>query len=264
MSIEISSKDNAAVKNAVKLRTSSKERSEQSSFFIEGLRLCTDALESKISILQLFYTEPAAQKNHEAIQSLSAAAKDAYLVSEELAEKLADTVNSQGIFCVCEATKHPSFLENPGSGRYIALENIQDPSNMGNILRTTEALGLDAAILSSDCCDIYNPKVIRGSMGALFRLPIVIVPDFSKYIKKLRQEGLRPLAAVPDSDASKISAIRFFKGVVMCVGNEGNGLTEQAITACGERVNIPMSENAESLNAATSAAILMWEMVRAD
>ena len=99
-------------------------------------------------------------------------------------------------------------------------------------------------------------------MGAVFRFPSAVVDDVPAFIKRIRSGGMRPLASVPDADASKITCVRFFKGVIMCVGNEGNGLTPETIAACGERVTIPMNGRAESLNAATAASIMMWEMTR--
>lgn len=262
--IEINSKDNQTVKDTAKLKLSSKARKEQRKFFIEGARLCEDAVISNVAIKSLFYTNEAKEKFSDIIKKIAEKAENIYLVSDEVATKMSDTVHTQGIFCVCDMPETDLFFENPGSGRFVALEDIQDPSNMGTILRTAEALGFNGVIVSAGCCDVYNSKVIRGSMGAIFRLPVYVAENFPEQIRKLRSGGLRPLAAVPDSDASKITAIRFFKGVVMCIGNEGNGLTEETIAACGERVTIPMTGTAESLNAAIAASILMWEMVRSN
>lgn len=262
MPSEITSKDNLIIKQAVKLKSNAKDRREENKFFIEGFRLCLDAIESDIKIVQFFYTDSAFSKHEDIVKEISAKSKDVYLISEDIAQKLSDTVNPQGFFGVCEMPNNTVDLNNTMSKQYIALENIQDPSNMGTILRTAEAFGISGMILSSDCCDIFNAKVIRGSMGAVFRLPITVVNDFPTEILNLRKAGLRPMAAVPDQSASKITGVRFFKGVVMCIGNEGNGLTKETIKACGERVTIPMDGQAESLNAATSASILMWEMIR--
>lgn len=130
------------------------------------------------------------------------------------------------------------------------------------MLRTCEAFGFDGAILSSGCCDPYSPKVLRGAMGAVFRLPLYRTDDIVSLIRTCKSNGMRPLASVPDSQAVSITSVRFFRGVIMCIGNEGNGLSNELITACGEKITIPMAGHAESLNAATAAAILMWEMSR--
>lgn len=263
MAIELTSKDNQSVKNAVKLMSDARERKKTGRFIAEGLRLCNEVLINDVEIEELFYTEDAYQKNKQDIEKLEEKAKKAYLITEEISEKISDTLSPQGIFCIGNIKENSVDTENMKiDGQYLLLESIQDPSNVGAMFRTAEALGLNGAILSADCCDIYNPKAMRASMGAVFRFPVAVVKSAPEMIKKIRSSGMRPLAAVPDSDASKITGVRFFKGVVMCIGNEGNGLTEEAIKACGERVTIPMKGRAESLNAATAAAILMWEMVR--
>lgn len=263
MAVEITSKDNQAVKDAAKLMISAKTRRERGLFIAEGLRLCNEVLLNNIEVEELFYTEDAYEKNTDAVERLESAAKKAYLITDEISEKISDTSGPQGIFCVGKIKENTVDTENMKiDGQYLLLESIQDPSNVGAMFRTAEALGLNGAILSADCCDVYNPKAMRASMGAVFRFPVAVVPSAPEMIRKIRKSGMRPLAAVPDSDASKITGVRFFKGVVMCIGNEGNGLSPEAITACGERVTIPMKGRAESLNAATAAAILMWEMVR--
>lgn len=263
MASEITSKDNTSVKEAVKLMTSAKERRSREMFIVEGVRLCTEALENNCDIEEAFFTESAMQKYSETTQKLERAAKKAYIITDAIAEKIADTVSPQGVFCTGHIKKNVIDVETMRSdGQYVMLENLQDPSNIGAIFRTAEALGLSGAFLSDDCCDPYNPKSMRASMGAVFRLPYLEVKDHVGLMKQLKLRNMRPIASVPDSDASKITAIRFFKGVIMCIGNEGNGLTKELLGVCGEKVTIPMNGRAESLNAATAASILMWEMVR--
>ncbi|MBE6753525.1 MAG: RNA methyltransferase [Ruminococcaceae bacterium] len=263
MATEITSKDNATVKAAAKLMNSAKERRQQQRFIAEGVRLCMEALENGCEICELLYTEDAYLRYNESISKLEEAAKQCYLITEEIADKIADTVTPQGVFVVC-AMKHMSIsLEKiKTDGQYILLENLQDPSNIGAIFRTAEALGLDGAFLTTDCCDPFNPKAMRASMGALFRLPYLVVGDAVKTMGDLKARNMRPIASVPDDTVTKIVSVRFFRGAIMCIGNEGKGLTEKLKNVCGERVTIPMNGRAESLNAATAAAILMWEMVR--
>ncbi|MDR1002443.1 MAG: RNA methyltransferase [Oscillospiraceae bacterium] len=263
MATEIRSKDNQAVKTAARLMTDAKERRESNLFIAEGVRLCTEALQNNIEITELFYTEEALTKYNDTIKALEKAAEKAYIITEELSLKISDTQSPQGIFCIGKIKSETINLEEMKTdGQYVLLENLQDPANVGAIFRTAEALGLSGAFLSGDCCDIFNPKAMRASMGAVFRLPFAVLNDVPESIVRFKKSNMRPLAAVPDSEASKITGVRFFKGVVMCIGNEGNGLTQKTIEACGERVTIPMNGRAESLNAATAAALLMWEMVR--
>ena len=133
---------------------------------------------------------------------------------------------------------------------------------MGTILRTAEALGVGGILLSRGCCDIYSPKVLRGSMGAIFRLPFLVVEDLPAYLSKQKEKGYSIYAAVPDRNAVPITEIPFSKRCAVVVGNEGNGLTQACIQACTQSVTIPMEGRAESLNAAIAASILVWEMVR--
>lgn len=264
MAVEITSKDNQAVKNAARLMQSARERREQKLFICEGLRLCCEALDNGCEITQVFFTRDAQSKNGEQLKRFERAAREnAYLITDEIAGKIADTVTPQGIFVVGKIKENPLDLMTVRSdGQFVLLENIQDPSNIGAIFRTAEALGLTGAILTSGSCDPYNPKAMRASMGAVFRLPYCVISDPVEVMKQCKKRDMRPMAAIIDGEASKITAIRFFKGVIMCIGNEGNGLSEELKTVCGERVTIPMNGRAESLNAATAAAILMWEMVR--
>jgi len=243
--------------------SSAKERREKQCFIAEGVRLCTEALENGCELTDLFYTEEAKTKYAETIKKLELTAQNSYLITEEIADRIADTVSPQGVFVVGKMIQNKIDLDDiKTDGMFILLENLQDPSNIGAIFRTAEALGLTGAFLTSDCCDPYNPKAMRASMGAVFRLPYLVLEDTIATMAACKTKNMRPIATVPGGDASKITSIRFFKGAIMCIGNEGNGLTEELKSACGERVTIPMNGRAESLNAATAASILMWEMVR--
>lgn len=257
----ISSKDNPTVKQAHKLLNSAHERKSKKMFIIEGQRLCGDALISGAAIDTLFFTEESQARSADLLECLAAEAENSIMLTPELFEKVSDTKHPQGICCICKIPEENTEGVKQ-EGRYIALENISDPSNMGTILRTAEAFGFDGAIISRDSCDVYNPKVLRGSMGAVFRLPIFYTDDFPRFMQECKGRGMRPIAAVPDRNAVNITSVRFFRGVLMCIGNEGAGLTEDTILSCGEKVTIPMAGGAESLNASISAAILMWEMSR--
>jgi len=256
----ITSKDNPQVKAAVRLRESARARREQGLFFLEGFRLCTDAIASGYLPQMLFITEAARQKY--GIPDSPALPDDAcLLISDSVAQKLGDTTNPQGIFGVFQtAETQPDFWQ-PG-GKYIALEQVQDPGNLGAIARTAEALGL-AGMLVSGGCDVHHPKALRASMGSLLRLPVL---ETDSLAETLAACVLPCYAAVPDSTAIPIGTCDFSKGAVVVIGNEGNGLSAEAIAACaasgGGNITIPMNGKAESLNAAAAATILLWEMMR--
>lgn len=260
---KITSRENSEIKKAVKLLRSAKFRRQEGLFIAEGLRLCRDALESGVPIHQLFYTEDSLNKHAEALKSLQTSAKESILVSSEIMAALSDTVTPQGIVCVCPMLDKNGGLDKiNASGHFLGLEDLQDPSNMGTILRTAEALGIKGVILSGGCCDRYSPKVLRGSMGAVFRLPVYSADNMQKALSLLKSKGIFTLAAVPDHSAEPITRLSFSRPSAMIIGNEGNGLKPETIAACHQRVTIPMRGRAESLNASVAASLCMWEMMR--
>lgn len=263
--LRITSKDNRLVRDAAGLLASAKRRREQRLFLAEGMRLCLDGLASGCVPEVLFYTDQALLKYPDAVRRLEQAAGKACLVTGEIAAKLSDTRTPQGIFCVFPMLdKIQDLVHIYTHGRFIALENLQDPSNLGTILRTAEALGLSGCILAGSCCDPFSPKVIRGSMGAVFRLPLYQAGSGAGMARELVAKGMPVYAAVPDAAAVPVTGCGFGPGSVLLVGNEGNGLMEETVRACSRTVTIPMLGRAESLNAAMAAGILMWEMMRGE
>lgn len=254
----IESRSNDKIKVVQKLSSSSRFRNERQEFFLEGARLCFDAAVSKIKIKQVFFTDTAMEKYPEKLEKIISSADEVYRISREVASKIADTQSSQGVFAVCEMPKNSSNLDP--NGKYIFLENIQDPSNLGAIARTAEALGINGAVLCS-CCDVYNPKAQRAAMGSLLRLPLIFTDDAVHTLSECRKSGMMTLASTPDASAEKITDIKLDGGVITVVGNEGNGVTQETMAIC-RKVTIPMKGRAESLNASMAAALLMWEMMR--
>ncbi len=255
----ITSKDNELIRNITKLMSSAKYRREQGCFAAEGVRLCRDGADSGAGIRYFVYTGSAKEKYREDFEYISSKAQRCEEVSGGLFGKIADTTAPQGFLCVFEMRETDDDTIVKAGGRYAALERIQDPSNLGTILRTAEALGVDGVILSDDCCDVFSPKVVRGSMGAVFRLPVVIAEDFTAYIRSLTEKGIMTYASTPHK-AENCSEVSFAEGGVMLIGNEGNGLREETIAACSKSVRIEMKGRAESLNAAAAAAILLYRL----
>ncbi len=254
----ITSKDNEIIKHITKLVSSAKYRRESGCFAAEGVRLCADGAASGAVVEAFLYTAKAAEKYSADFEAVYRSAEKTYELSEALFKKISDTTAPQGFMCIFKTLdKQQISYKIDKKGNYTALEKIQDPSNMGTILRTAEALGTDGILLSRDCCDIYSPKVVRGSMGAIFRVPVMIVDNFTEYIAKLTESGFFTYASTPH-EAENIGNIDFSGGSVILIGNEGNGLREETIRACRKRVKIPMNGRAESLNAAAAAAILLY------
>ena len=257
----ITSRNNEKVKLAVRLRDSAKARREEKRFFLEGARLCADAAGS-CEVEQLFFTDRAMEKHSHELDLLLGCAAEAFSVSDDIAQKLSDTFSPQGVFCVCKTLDKKCNIDKMYSNsRVIALENIQDPSNLGAIVRTAEALGIGGAVLAG-CCDIYNPKAQRAAMGSLLRLPLVSFESMPEALTDFEAHGFTTLASTPSEEAENITKICLGEKTLCVIGNEGNGVTSQTLDRCEKRVSVPMRGRAESLNASMAAAIIMWELMR--
>ena len=257
----ITSKDNETVKHSAKLVKSASYRKSCGLFTAEGVRICLDGVRSGFKPELFLHTPTAAEKHRAELEEIAGASGRVLEVSNEIFAKLGDTKSPQGFFCVFNVLDKQEFPYRINKrGNYLACERIQDPSNLGTILRTAEALGIEGVILSPDCCDFFSPKVVRGSMGAVFRVPSYTPDNFSAYIAQLSAQGIPTFASSP-RDADDVTSI-VFDGGVMLVGNEGSGLSDEAVAACTRKVTIPMRGRAESLNAAAAAAILLWEVFR--
>lgn len=256
---EISSKDNKLIKYISKLQSNSKFRREEKRFVAEGLRVCAEAVLSGADVVSVLVTENALCKHSEALKPLLECCDDVYLTSEKAMQAACDTQTPQGVVCVIKTLDNNIDLDTINN-KYILAENVQDPSNLGTILRTADALGLSGVIMTKDCCDIYSPKVCRGAMGALYRVPFLIIDNAPDFIREFNKTGTSFAAVV--RNAQPVTDCSFEGKCLMAIGNEGNGLTDSTSDACSFRVTIPMSSNAESLNAAIAAGILMWEMIK--
>jgi len=254
--LKVTSKDNPLIKLVCALQGSAKERRKRGLFVLEGLRICTDAFDNGIRFDKFIVSETAVLKLENEIKHLSVGADKCYVLPDGLFEKIAATDSPQGIIGVAKRIeKNSEILKN---GRYIALENLSDPSNLGAVSRTAEALGITGVLISGDSCDPYSPKALRASMGTLLRMPIIICDDL---VEAIKNSGLKAYACVVDSTAMPIESVEFCDGTVVMIGNEANGLTDAAKEVSTE-ITIRMRGNAESLNAAVAAAIAMWEMVK--
>lgn len=250
--LQIESRASERVKALVRLRDSAAERREKGAFFAEGLRLCTDI--AGVQPAREAYCTQAALAAHPQLAGL---ARETALISDAVAEKLAGTKNTQGVFCVF-GLPQPLCAVRPG-GRYVALEHVQDPANVGALLRSAAAFGFEGALLCGGCADPFSQKALRASMGAAVKLGIARYDDALQMAGALRAAGVPLVAAalrdsVPLADARADGA----RGVAVLVGNEGNGLTDEAVRAADIAVRIPMAPGVESLNAAVAGGVLLW------
>lgn len=255
----ITAKNNPKIKEIKALLSSSKDRKNSGLFVLEGVRLCCDAVKSGCEITSVFCTETCAEKYADSINELKNACSDFYFVSEDVLKSISDTVTPQGVVCAVKVCSNNFEYER--GRRYIALDTIQNPDNLGAISRTAEAFGIDGMVIYGGC-DIYNPKALRASMGALFRLPVKVCKNLEDEIALCKSVGIMSFATVPDRDAEDITKTDFGKGALCVIGNEGNGVSKEIIDACDKKITIKMQGRAESLNAAAAASITMWELVK--
>lgn len=255
---ELTSRNNPTVKSAAALKES-KERRKAGRFLLEGARLCKDAALNGITINQFFVTSKAKEKYPEEATLLENKAEKIFLIPESVAEKLSDTKNSQGFFAVCEDSAASHGIKP--TGMYVFTDNVQNPDNLGAIVRTAEAMGADGLIVSSGC-DIYSPKALRASMGALLRFPVIKTDEPHMLLSECKKQGMRIFASVVTSDAESLVACDKSGGCVLIIGNEGNGISDEILAASDIRITIPMKGKAESLNASAAATVLIWEFMK--
>ena len=184
-------------------------------------------------------------------------------VTDDVMKSMSDTQTPQGILCV---VKQPScviedIMGNKKSHLLLILEGLQDPGNLGTIFRTSEAAGVTGIIMSRDTVDIYNPKTIRSTMGSIYRVPFIYSEDLYTDLDKLRTHGISVYAAYLTGSVS-YDKCDYRSDTAFLIGNEGNGLSDKALSHSDTRVRIPMEGSVESLNAAVSAAVLMYEAHR--
>lgn len=248
----ISSKSNEKIKSVRKL-ADKKYRALSGLFTIEGRKLVYDYLRTAGIPLRIFATESAAEKYADILK-----ATEVYIISEELYAHISGEKAPQGIMAVCRIPEEGSLKE----GRCLLLESVRDAGNLGTVIRTAAAFGIENIVLSADCADLYNPKTLRAAMGALFFANIFTVADIVAFVESLRSDGRRVLATVPSEDAADIRSVTFTENDCAVIGNEGSGISGELLSHCDLRVTIPMRGQTESLNASAAASVLMWELVR--
>lgn len=271
----IRSRQNRTVVELSKL-TDRKARRESGTFRFDGLKLFGEAIRSGLEIQSVFLRASDAERLREEAERRYG--KDAFagvgrivLLSDELFDKISEEKSPEGMICVAKYidkfkkivtiynSADFSTLENE---RIVLLESVRDPSNLGAIIRSAAAMGIDRIIVSADCADIYHPKTLRASMGAVFNRRIDTAVELPKVIGQLRESGRRVFAAALEERAEVLGEFAVERGDCVVIGNEGHGLSEATIAACDACVLIPMSDAVESFNAAVAASILMWEFSR--
>ena len=251
---QIVSKDNQRLREYGKLAASRKYRQEQGAFVIEGGKLLFEALRSGVEV-QAVYVLKRWLDDHPLPPELE---DRSFLISGPAEQRLSQSQSPQGVYAVCSMLDNPVNPDTMDSkGTLLGLWNLQDPGNVGTMIRAADAMGVSGVVLSRDCCDLYNLKTLRAAMGSLFRMP-VLVTDMEEFLK--RYQGTVTSFAAVVGQGEPLTAVSFPGRSMVIIGNEGNGLSAEQAALCDRRVTIPMRGSAESLNAAMAATILLWEM----
>jgi TrmH family RNA methyltransferase len=240
-------------------------RETEGKFIIEGVRFVEEALASAMSVEAVIYSAKLFQNNRgkELLECIYKSNVPFWEVTEPILESLSDTATPQGVVAVITSvpTGLQEILTRVKKQLLVLVDGIQDPGNLGTIIRTSDAAGVDAVILSRGTVDLYNPKTLRATMGSLFHLPVIMAGEPVQAAELLLQAGIRLVVGMPQ-DCQPVYSVDLTGPVALVVGSEANGVSEGLKRLPAIPVNIPMPGHAESLNAAIAAAIMLYEAVR--
>ncbi len=258
--LEISSNKNEQYKEVLKLKQK-KYRQRGECFLIEGIKLVKHALEKDEEVLMLLYSPTLiAEQVIEEIQAMMPKQSVGLSLSKELFTALSDTVNSQGVMAV---VKYPDPLNTlDPNGIYLALDHIQDPGNLGTMIRTADAAGFSGLIYSKGTVDPFSEKVLRSTMGSVFSLPLMVSEDLPAFLTDAANSQGMQILCTSLEDSLDYSEANYLKGSIIVIGNESQGVSEEVFKTATKRIKIPIYGEAESLNAAVAAAIIMYEAIK--
>ncbi|MBE6533024.1 MAG: RNA methyltransferase [Ruminococcaceae bacterium] len=266
----ITSRNNPLVKWASSL-AEKKGRSEHKCFIAEGEKLTLEALKAGLPLTHIFVLE---DKSEQILERLSEFQNtdchkscEVILLSDSAFSKISTEKAPQGIISVI---KYLDFFSNLDiiykedffilkGERVLSLYSLRDPGNLGAVIRSATAFGVEHIVLSSDCADIYNPKTVRAAMGSLFKVKVSYVGDYASFVEAARANGRRVFAAELTDGAKSLSNIELSSDDIFIIGNEGHGISPEISEKCTDSVYIPISDKTESLNASVAAAVFMWE-----
>ena len=255
----ISSKENEIIKNIKKLKEK-KFRDLENAFIVEGIKLVEEAIEENAKIKQIVICEECISDGTLTQEMKYKLAKyECIYVTEKIFSLLSDVKTPQGILAIIEKKNNANEIDY-SQDIIIALDDIQDPGNLGTILRTLDSSGLNQIIISKNSADSYNPKVVRSTMGAIFRVNIIETNNLEETLKQVQKNKFEVVVTALDTQNS-IYDIEY-KNKVIVIGNEANGVSKEVQNLADKKVKIPMLGKTESLNAAVAASIMIYEYVR--
>ncbi|ADZ84283.1 TrmH family RNA methyltransferase [Cellulosilyticum lentocellum] len=253
---QITSPQNNVIKNIKELQKKKSARKSEGLFVIEGIRGVKE-IPSHVKIKYLITTSEVDEKELGAVK-----AEERLEVSKEIYNSISDTQSPQGAMAVAYMPTYDLVHFNIEAGHYLVLENLQDPGNLGTIIRTAHAFDFKGVFITKGSVDLYSPKVVRSTMSSLFHVPIVIEEEIDTYMDFLKQKGVTLYTTALIPGAKPIYDVTFEEKVAIIIGNEGNGVSERVKEASDHTVIIPMPGAAESLNAAIATSICMYEITR--
>jgi len=258
----LTSKDNSSIKQ-LRALTDAKNRKKEDIFLIEGLKMVEEALRDDLGVRMVVATPALVRHHGKGVLKLAESRQKQILwISDRLMDSLAESKTPQPVMAVVEMKKHSEDgLLAHDAGLIVVCHQLQDPGNLGTIIRTAEAAGASGIVIVSPSVDPYNPKAIRASMGSVLRLSITTVSDLPAFILSARKRSFQTVATVLTGKTLHYD-IDFRKPTIMVLGQEGSGLPSELMGVIDHQVRIPMAETIESLNVATAAAVMLYEAVR--
>ena len=257
--IILTSIQNSLVKQARKLHRA-KERQKQNLLLLEGTNLIEAACQVDYKLDIIFYTDRWGENHPSLCVKLANKSTKLQLVSPEVLNAIATTVNPDGVVAISpRRTKQEPVIAQTQLG--IALERLQDPGNLGTIIRSAVATGVDSLWLSRDSVDIHNPKVLRASVGEWFCVPIATQQNLIKVVNQHQQNGVQVIATTSTTQKNYWD-VDFTRPSLVLLGNEGAGLSDELIALADEQVKIPLMNGVESLNVAVATSLLLYEVKR--
>ena len=255
----ITSKDNEVIKNIRKLKEK-KYRDSNNEYIVEGIKLIEEAIEEDVNIKKIVVCEDCLKDSKIEQKFLYKIAKfDCIYVSSKVFELLTDVVNPQGMLAVIEKNNSEDKI-NYEEDIIVVLDGIQDPGNLGTILRTVDSVGLSQIILSKTSVDAYNPKVVRSTMGAIFRVKIIESENLVETLKNMKKHKFKVTATSLEGSES-IYDMDYNKKIIV-IGNESKGVSKEILDIADARIKIPMLGKTESLNASIATGVILYEYVR--
>ena len=256
----ITSESNAQIKEVIKLLKQNKARKKSNSFVVEGFKMVSEAA-SYDKLKKVYVSDYILERGDERLNDIIKGCPYEE-VSDNIFKQMSDTVTPQGIIGIADIPKYSieSILDDDKK-TWLLLDNLRDPGNLGTIMRTAEGAGMSGVILSKESVDLFNSKVVRSTMGAIFRMPYIYVDSLVDTARQIKQAGYRIYGTAMEGSVV-YDEPDYTKGAGFVIGNEANGVSDEVFAEMTDKIRIPMGGRLESLNAAVAAAIVMYEAAR--